>query len=67
METYFFDTNGNLWMTCSMDVDGAEAFGPSGAAVHIDVAHKADETRGPRRLGSGSSSAGSGTRWSMAA
>ena len=44
METYFFDTNGNLWMTCSMDVDGAEAFGPSGAAVHIDVAHKADET-----------------------
>ena len=35
METYFFDTNGNLWMTCSMDVDGAEAFGPSGAAVQI--------------------------------
>ena len=44
METYFFDTHGNLWMTCTADTDGAEAFGPSGAAVQIDVAHKADET-----------------------
>lgn len=44
METYFFDTHGNLWMACSVDTDGAEAFGPSGVAVQIDVAHKAGET-----------------------
>ena len=44
METYFFDSHGNLWMTCSADMDGAVAFGPSGAAIQIDVATRAGES-----------------------
>ena len=44
METYFFDTHGNLWMTCEIDLDGAVPFGPSGAAVQIDVETRQGET-----------------------
>lgn len=53
METYFFDTNGNLWMACSPDIDGAEAFGPSGASIQIDVLTEPGETpwSAAKRLG----------------
>lgn len=44
METYFFDSHGNLWMTCDASTDGAEAFGPTGAAVQIDVETRNGET-----------------------
>ena len=44
METYFFDSHGNLWMTCEPDADGAVAFGPTGAAVQIDAVTVSGET-----------------------
>lgn len=44
METYFFDSHGDLWMTSSPDADGSENFGPTGSAVQIDVITRSGET-----------------------
>ena len=48
METYFFDNSGNLWMTCDPSTEGAEAFGPTGAAVQLDDATGPARRRGRR-------------------
>ena len=53
MGTYFFDSHGNLWMTCNASVDGAEAFGPAGTARKVDVETGNGETpwSAAKRLG----------------
>lgn len=32
MALYFYDSHGNMWVTCHANEEGAEAFGPRGTA-----------------------------------
>jgi len=37
MKVYFFDSHGDLWVTCGADDPDAQAFGPAGTAKEFHV------------------------------